>query len=146
MASSHHQQFAKAPRERPQLTHVAFGLVAVLFFAFLLHQVLEESALVSIMVFNLLSILLTFPLKGPLWCKILWLGLGNLVGSTWNLIRLSLINTTADSVMSEFSQFILGPAIDFLWMVPIWSIGLSMLVLAERRKIEKKGWNNDVSP
>ena len=96
---------------------------------------LEESALVSIMIFNVLSILLTFPLKGPLWCKILWLGFGNLVGSAWNLTRLSLINATAELVAFKFLHFVIGPALDFLWMVPIWSVGLSVLVSTERRRI-----------
>lgn len=83
-------------------------------------------------------IILTFPLKGPLWCKVLWLGLGNLVGSAWNLTRFSLIDATAELVAFKFLQFLIGPAIDFLWMVPVWSVGLSVLVFAERRKTSRE--------
>jgi len=115
------------------------GLGIVPLFVFLSHCILEESALVSIMIFNLMFLLVTFPLKGPLWCKILWLGLGNLVGLVWNLIRLSLINATAELVAFRFLHFVIGPAIDFLWMVPIWSVGLSVLVSAGRRKISSEG-------
>ncbi len=125
----------EVPRERPQLAHVVIGLAITPLFIFPLHFILEGSALVSIIVFNLMFIILTFPLKGPLWCKVLWLGLGNLVGSAWNLTRFSLIDATAELVGFKFLQFLIGPAIDFLWMVPVWSVGLSVLVFTERRKI-----------
>jgi hypothetical protein len=138
LASPPNQQVVGVPRERPQLAHVAIGLAVVPFIIFPLHLILEGSALVSIVIFNMLSILLTFPLKGPLWCKILWLGLGNLAGSAWNLIRLSLINATAELVTLNFLHFVIGPTIDFLWMVPIWAVGLSVLVSAERRKISRE--------
>lgn len=112
------------------------GVTFVIFFFYIFAQLLEGSALVTILVFNMLSIILTFPLKGPLWCKIAWLGMGNLIGVVWNLVRLSLI-TVATGVETEtltLVNFVLGPATDFIWLVPVWSLGLSVLTFLEHQK------------
>lgn len=100
----------------------------------------QRSGFLSIMIFSLLFVLLTFPLKGPLWCKIAWLGLGNVVGLAWSLIRLFLLVVAAYYLgVGAFKvvDFVTGPAIDFLWIVPVWSLGLSLLAYAERRKRTK---------
>jgi len=102
----------------------------------------QRSGFLSITIFSLLFVLLTFPLKGPLWCKIAWLGLGNLVGLAWNLLRLFLLVMAAYYLGAgafKVVDFVTGPAIDFLWVVPVWSLGLSLLVSAERRKGTKGG-------
>jgi len=112
------------------------GVTFIIFLFYLLAQLLEGSALVTILVFNMLSIILTFPLKGPLWCKIAWLGMGNLIGVAWNLVRLSLI-TVATGIKTEplsLVNFILGPATDFIWLVPVWSLGLSALASLEHQR------------
>ena len=121
---------------KPQYMHMLIGTTFVIIFFYFLAQQLEGSALVTLLVFNALSIILTFPLKGPLWCKIAWLGMGNLIGLVWNLVRLSLI-TVATGIETEtlsLVNFILGPATDFIWLVPIWSLGLSALASLEYRK------------
>jgi hypothetical protein len=100
----------------------------------LLHGALEGSTLLSITIFNLLSVLLTFPLRGPLWCKMLWLGVGSLVGLAWNLIWLSLMSLTVGAGVFHIVHFAIGPAVDFMWIVPVWSLGLSALASIERRK------------
>jgi len=104
----------------------------------LLHGALEGSTLVSITIFNLLSVFLTFPLRGPLWCKMLWLGVGSLVGFAWNLIWLSLMSLTVGAGVFYIVHFAIGPAVDFMWIVPVWSLGLSALASIERRKIGGK--------
>lgn len=112
------------------------GATFVVFFFYLAAQLLEGRALVTILVFNVLSIILTFPLKGPLWCKIAWLGMGNLIGVMWNLVRLSL-TTVAVGIETKtlpLVNFILGPAIDFIWLVPVWSLGLSALAALEHQE------------
>ncbi|MFQ6064882.1 MAG: hypothetical protein ACE5L6_05335 [Candidatus Bathyarchaeia archaeon] len=129
------KQVVRVSKERPQLKHVAIGLVVAPLFIFALRFMLAEPALVSITIFNLMFVLLTFPLKGSLSCKVLWLGLGNLAGSAWNLTRLSLISVTAELASLRFLHFVTGPAVDFLWIVPVWSVGLSMLASTERRKL-----------
>lgn len=113
---------------------MAIGAIVALSIYPLLHGALEGSTIVSIMIFSLLSVLLTFPLRGPLWCKMLWLGLGNLVGLAWSLVRLSLLAFMSGAGVSQIVHFAIGPAVDFLWIVPVWSLGLSALASVERRK------------
>ncbi len=91
------------------------------------------------MTFNVLSVILTFPLRGQLWCKILWLGLGNLVGLVWSLTWLSLMSLTIEVGFFRIVNFVIGPVINFMWIVPVWSLGLSALLSVERQKRRRKG-------
>ncbi|MDH5437884.1 MAG: hypothetical protein OEX76_03170 [Candidatus Bathyarchaeota archaeon] len=125
-------------REKPKYLHMATGAVVAFSVYVLLHGALEDSTLVSIVIFNLLSVLLTFPLRGPLWCKILWLGLGSLVGLAWSLIRLSLVSLTMGVGVFQLVYFAIGPAVDFMWIVPVWSLGLSSLASVTPRKRGEK--------
>jgi len=99
----------------------------------------QYSGLLSMVIFSLLFVFLTFPLKGPLWCKVFWLSLGNGVGLTWSLLRLSVGFLVAYHLGYEafaVVSFLTGPFIDFLWIVPVWSLGLSFIISAERKKSE----------
>ena len=91
------------------------------------------------MIFNLLSVLLIFPLRGPLWCKMLWLGLGSLVGLAWNLIWLSFTDVALGLSGFQILYSVIGPAVNFMRIVPVWSLGLSALASVERRKRGGKG-------
>jgi len=137
-STTQYPQVFESHKEKPQYLHVAIGVITTIIVYSLLQSTLDGSALISIIIFNLLSVLLTFPLHGPLWCKILWLGLGNLVGFAWNLIRLSLITAITTTGLLHIVHFAIGPVIDFMWITSIWSLGLSVLVAAERRKREEK--------
>lgn len=137
-SSTQYRQAFGPRRERPKYLHMATGGVVAFSVYPLLHGALEGSTLVSIMVFSLLSVLLTFPLRGPLWCKMLWLGLGDLVGLAWNLIRLSLMSFTVGAGVFQIVHFAIGPAVNFMWIVPVWSLGLSALASVERRKRGEK--------
>ena len=117
---------------------MAIGVVVAFSVYPLLHGALEGPTLISIMIFNLLSVLLTFPLRGPLWCKMLWLGLGSFVGLAWNFIRLSLMAVTVGMSVFQIVHFAIGPVVDFMWIVPVWSLGLSALASIERRKRGRK--------
>ena len=124
----------------PQYAHMLIGATFVILFLYIFGQLQEGSALVALLVFNMLSIILTFPLKGPLWWKIAWLGIGNLTGTAWNLVRLSLI-TVATGIKTEPSSlvnFLLGPATDFIWLVPGWSLGISALSSLEHQRRRQK--------
>jgi len=95
----------------------------------------QRSGLLSLMIFSSLFVLLTFPLKGPLWCKIVWLGLGNVVGLAWNFVRLLLMVTATYYLGAgalKVVEFVTGPVIDFIWIVPVWSLGLSLLAYTKR--------------
>jgi len=99
----------------------------------------QYSGLLSTVIFSLLFVFLTFPLRGPLWRKILWLSLGNVVGFAWSLLRLSIGALVAYHFGYEafsVASFLTGPVVDFLWIVPVWSLGLSFLISAEQKKSE----------
>lgn len=123
-------------KEKPQYLHAVIGIVITVVLIFGLQYVLNESMLISLAIFNLIF-LLTFLLNGPLWCKILWLLLGNVVGVSFCLIRLSfsLILKTDFYVIDFFLNYV----IDFLWVVPIWSLALSSLCMKKNRKKSIEG-------
>jgi len=119
-------------KEAPQYLHIMIGSALVIVIIYVLQYVLSGSALISSIIFNLIFLVLTFPLKGPLWCKIVWLVLGNAVGILWSLIRLSF----GSVLKTDFYgiDFFLSHVIDFLWVVPIWSLALSSLCMMKHRK------------
>jgi len=120
---------------KPQYAHTLVGAAFTIVCFYIFSQVFEGPFLVTILVFNLLSIILTFPLKGPLWCKLTWLGIGNCVGMIWNFVRLSLytVATGIEPEASTLVSFFLGPATDFIWVVPVWALGLATLSSLENR-------------
>jgi len=119
-------------KETPRYLHVVIGVVIVLVLIFVLQYFLNGSALISLVIFNLLFLLLTFPLNGSLWRKIVWLALGNGVGVLWSLIRLSFSLVLGADFYGI--DFFLSHVIDFLWIVPIWSLALSSLGVIKHRK------------
>jgi len=119
-------------KETPQYSHAVIGGIVVIVLIFLLQHALSGSMLISLIVFNLIFLLLTFPLRGPLWCKIVWLVLGNAVGVLWSLIRLSFSLVLKTDFYGI--DFFLSHVIDFLWVVPIWSLALSSLCMMKHRK------------
>jgi hypothetical protein len=78
---------------RPNFVHMAVGsgfAAAIILSHFQLVQILDMSALVAIIFFNLLFVFLLFPLEGTLLRKLALLFAGNIVGTLWYLIQLSL--------------------------------------------------------
>ena len=139
LSSKKPHTFGRTYKERPQFLHLAIGFIIVVFLYLLLYPTLDETALISIMIFNLLFVLLTFPLRGLVWCKILWLGMGDIIGLMWNLIRAFLITLTVETRGAlNVVTFVIGPTVDFLWMVPVWAIGLSALAEAQRQKRKRE--------
>jgi len=101
----------------------------------------QRSGLFSIIIFGLLSVFLAFPLEGPLWLKIAWLEFGNVAGLGWSFIRFS----SAALVAYHFGvgafalvDFVTSPVVDFLWVIPVWSLGLSAVVSAKRKNSAQK--------
>lgn len=97
----------------------------------------QRTGLFSIILFCFLFVFLAFPLHGSLWLKIVWLPIGSFVGLLWSLVRLSISILLAyhfgDS-LSVLSGFVANPFMDFLWVIPIWSLGLSTLISARGDK------------
>ncbi len=126
---------------RPNFFHMAVGLVfavAILFTQFQIGHILDMSALIAISFFNLLFVFLLFPLEGPLLRKIMLLFAGNSVGVLWYLIQLSFeeafffLNTGAFKIIILVAK----PIIDFVWIVSVWSVSLSVLA-SYKRKTER---------
>jgi hypothetical protein len=120
-------------KETPKYLHIVIGIVIATALISGLQCFLNGAMLISLVIFNLLFLLLTFPLSGPLWCKIVWLMLGNGVGILWGLISLS-FTSVLEPCTYGILDFFLSHVIDFLWIVPIWSLALSSLGFTKHRK------------
>ena len=139
------RQSFRHPKVRPNYLHMSVGIGAtaiMLLIYFPLCQILNESALISITIFNFLFVFLLFPLGGPLFRKVYLLVAGNIVGLAWHFIKSSFGATSvfylgADTL--KIITVIIGPIIDLVWIVSVWSLGLSMLASAKRRNEAKMG-------
>lgn len=124
---------------KPNFVHMAIGAgfaATILFTHFRLFRIFDVSALVAISFFNILFVCLLFPLEGTLLRKIALLFAGNIVGVLWYLIQLafqeasfSILNTDAFKVIALIGK----PLIDFVWIVSIWSLSLSVLASAKQK-------------
>jgi len=116
---------------------IGSGFAAVIILShFQLVQILDISALVAIIFFNLLFVFLLFPLEGTLLRKIVLLFAGNIVGLLWYLIQLSLKEASMFFLSTDAFKVIIlvaKPLIDFVWIVSIWSLSLSVLASAKRK-------------
>jgi len=99
---------------------------------------LDLPSLVAIIFFNLLFVFLLFPLEGPLLRKVVLLMAGNSVGAFWYIIQLSFEDTFLFLNTDLFKIIVLvaKPLIDFVWIVSIWSLSLSVLS-SYRGKMER---------
>jgi len=136
------------PKVRPSYLHVSAGICVaaiMLFIYFPLYPILNESALISVTIFNFLFIFLLFPLEGPLFRKVYLLVAGNIVGLAWHFIKSSFGATSvfylgADTL--KIITVIIGPIIDLVWIVSVWSLGLSTLASTKRRNEGDGGRKN----
>jgi len=94
-------------------------------------QVLIEcSGLVTLLIFTFISSLTIGLLRGSLKVKTIWFLLSVSVGFMWNLLRLVSVIAVAHSFgiqAFEFMHYVLGPTIDFVWIVSAWAVGMSLL-------------------
>lgn len=101
----------------------------------------QRSGLFSIILFGLLFVFLAFPLEGSLWLKIAWLEFGSFVGLAWSFIRLStavLLAYHFGAGALALAEFVTSPFVDFLWVIPVWSLGLSTVFSAKRKNAAPK--------
>jgi len=129
---------------KPNLVHLAVGSVFVTVIILVHVQLIRKldlSALTAISFFNLLFLFLLFPLEGPLLRKVVLLIAGNQVGALWYIIQLSFEETFSFLNVDTFKIIILvaKPIIDFVWIVSIWSLSLSLLAPYKRKteRLEK---------
>jgi len=97
----------------------------------------QRSGIISVTIFSLLFLFLMFPLKGSIWRKLIWLEFVFVTGFTWSLIRISTTALVAyhfGAGAFQLVEFLMGPFTDFLWMISLWSVGLSTLVSSKRKQ------------
>lgn len=91
---------------------------------------IECSGIIGVIIFTLLIAPTMGLLGGSLEFKLAWLMLSVAIGLLWNVNRLALVVATAyyfGMRVFTFIHYILAPFIDFLWMVAMWSFGMSFL-------------------
>jgi len=91
---------------------------------------IEFSGLVTVAIFAVISTFTVGLLRGSILTKLGWFLLGTGVGILWNVNRLALVIAVAYNFgMSAFSfiHYLVGPAIDFIWIVSMWALGMSWL-------------------
>ncbi len=94
----------------------------------------ECSGLITMLVYAFISSFTIGLLRGNLVVKLVWFVLSISIGFLWNVCRLaSVISVAYYYGLSAFSfiHYILAPTIDFVWIVSLWAIGMSMLKRGE---------------
>ncbi len=133
------RQSFRHPKVRPNYMHMYVGIgtaTIMLLIYFSLHHVLNEPALISITIFNFLFVFLLFPLEGQLFRKVYLLVAGNIVGLVWHFIKSSFGAASVFYLGADTFRIIIvviGPIIDLIWIVSVWSLSLSVLASAKRR-------------
>jgi hypothetical protein len=137
--SSNEETF-ESQRVKPNFLHVAVGsclAVVIILADFQLVPFLSLSSLIAIILFNLLFVFLLFPLGGSLLSKVSLLFAGNIVGVLWYLIQSAFQEASVLFLSEEAFKIItvvLSPIIDFIWIVSLWSLSLSVLASARKTK------------
>ncbi len=126
---------------RPNIAHMAVGVLCALGMTWLQFQLIPTfglPALTSIIFFNGLFVFLLFPLEGPLTCKTVLLLAGNMVGIVYYMFQMLLQNMFVVANTDVFRSVILvgKPLIDFVWIVTVWSISLSVLASYRTKQME----------
>ena len=126
---------------KPNFFHMAVGsffAAAILLMHFQLFRILDSSALVAVSFFNMLFVFLLFPLEGTLLRKIVLLFAGNSVGVLWYVLQFSFEDAFFFLNLDAFKVIFLvaKPLVDFVWVVSVWSLSLSVLA-SYKRKTER---------
>lgn len=135
----------KGEKLKPNFLHVAVGsglAIVIIITHFQLIPLLSLSAQIAITLYHLLFVFLLFPLQGPLLRKIGLLLAGNIVGGLWYLIRSAFQDAAVLFLGIDAFKIIVtvvSPIIDFIWIISLWSLSLSVLASAKKpRRIENK--------
>ena len=90
----------------------------------------ECSGLVSVAIFSFIFVFTIGLLSGPLLTKITWFIVGICVGLLWNIGRLAFVMGVAYQFGLDaffWFHYIVGPSIDFIWVVSVWTLAMSRL-------------------
>jgi len=91
---------------------------------------LECSGLITLLIFAFISSLTIGLLNGNLFVKTAWFIFSTSIAFLWNLLRLASVIAIAYNFGLEafrLAHFVLAPTIDFLWVVSLWALGMSLI-------------------
>ena len=91
---------------------------------------LECSGLITLLIFAFISSLTIGLLNGSLFVKTAWFIFSASIAFLWNLLRLASVIAIAYNFGLEafrLAHFVLAPTIDFLWVVSLWALGMSLI-------------------
>lgn len=94
------------------------------------YVLIECSGIITLGVFAVISTITVGLLRGSLPAKLGWLLLSMGVGFLWNINRVTLAMFTAYNFgLEAFSlvHYLLAPFVDFVWIVSMWALGMSLL-------------------
>jgi hypothetical protein len=95
---------------------------------------------VTLLIFNLLFLSLTFQLNGSRNRKVGMLALGNIIGLFWNffLYFFAIAGVTFFGEVFNVFYAVFYPLLNFMWIVSFWSLSLSVLPNPKSMRAEVK--------
>jgi len=95
---------------------------------------------VTLLIFNLLFLSLTFQLNGSFNRKLGILALGNIIGLFWNFVLYFFAIAGVMFFGEIFNVFyaVFYPLLNFMWIVSFWSLSLSVLPNSKSMRAEVK--------
>jgi hypothetical protein len=95
---------------------------------------------VTLLIFNLLFLSLTFQLNGSRNRKLGMLALGNIIGLFWNffLYFFAIAGVTFFGEVFNVFYAVFYPLLNFMWIVSFWSLSLSVLPNPKSMRAEVK--------
>jgi len=117
-----------------RLDHLMVGFCAGGFSSYVIlftRNIVEESVY-TLAIFNFLFVSLVFPLKGTLVSKLLLLLMGDIVGWLWNFVFF-MLKLAITGVFFDTLYVVLSPFLNLIWVVPFWSISLTVLANSKRK-------------
>jgi hypothetical protein len=108
---------------------LGFFLEAIVLCLITSFRFINIESTVTLLIFNLLFLSLTFQLNGSLNRKIGMLALGNIIGLFWNFLLYFFAIAGAMFFGEIFNVFyaVFYPFLNFMWIVSFWSLSLSVL-------------------
>jgi hypothetical protein len=103
-------------------------------------QFVNLESTITLLIFNFLFASLTFQLEGTIFRKLGMLVIGNFVGLFWNLVFHYFAIAGSQYLGGPFDALytILYPILNLMWVVPFWSLSLSVLPKTQTANAEVK--------
>lgn len=119
---------------------LGFFLEAIVLCLITSFRFINIESTVTLLIFNLVFLSLTFQLNGALNRKLGMLALGNIIGLFWNFLLYFFAIAGAMFFGEIFNVFyaVFYPLLNFMWIVSFWSLTLSVLPNPKKMHTEVK--------